>query len=199
MRLPAADALLERDPFSLLVGMLLDQQFPMERAFAGPAVIAERLGVDHLDPADIAAQDPEAFAAMCATPPAVHRYPGSMAGRIQSLAAIVVSEYGGDAAAVWTTASSGADLLARLKALPGFGDAKARIFLALLGQAAGRPPRRLGGSGRRLCGDRVLPVGGRRGRRRQPAEGACLQAGAETLRKDVMTQRVRPPGGHGTD
>jgi uncharacterized HhH-GPD family protein len=137
---PAADALLERDSFSLLVGMLLDQQFPMERAFAGPAVIAQRLGVDHLDPADIAAQDPEAFAAMCATPPAVHRYPGSMAGRIQSLAAIVVSEYGGDASALWTTASSGAELLARLKALPGFGDAKARIFLALLGKQRGVHP-----------------------------------------------------------
>jgi uncharacterized HhH-GPD family protein len=136
----AADEVLSTNAFALLVGMLLDQQFPMERAFAGPAVIAQRLGVDHLDPADIAAQDPEAFAAMCATPPAVHRYPGSMAGRIQSLAAIVVSEYGGDASALWTTASSGAELLARLKALPGFGDAKARIFLALLGKQRGVHP-----------------------------------------------------------
>jgi len=136
----AADALLDRDPFSLLVGMLLDQQFPMERAFAGPARIAERLGVDHLDPAEIAAAEPEAFAAMCATPPAVHRYPGSMAGRVQALAAVVVDQYGGDAAALWLTAGSGAELYARLKALPGFGDAKARIFVALLGKQRGVRP-----------------------------------------------------------
>jgi uncharacterized HhH-GPD family protein len=137
----AADALLDRDPFALLAGMLLDQQFPMERAFAGPAKIAERLGVDYLDPALIAAQDPGGFAALCATPPAVHRYPGSMAGRLQALAAVVVEQYGGDASALWTEASSGADLLARLRALPGFGDAKARIFVALLGKQRGvRPP-----------------------------------------------------------
>jgi len=137
---PAADALLDRDPFALLAGMLLDQQFPMERAFAGPQKIAERLGVDHLDPAVIAAQDPEAFAAMCATPPAVHRYPGSMAGRIQALAAMIVADYGGDTAALWATARSGAELYARLRALPGFGDAKARIFVALLGKQRGVRP-----------------------------------------------------------
>jgi uncharacterized HhH-GPD family protein len=138
---PAADALLDRDPFALLAGMLLDQQFPMERAFAGPQKIAERLGVGHLDPAFIAAQDPDAFAALCATPPAVHRYPGSMAGRLQALAAVIVEQYDGDAAALWTGASSGADLLARLRSLPGFGETKARIFLALLGKQRGmRPP-----------------------------------------------------------
>jgi uncharacterized HhH-GPD family protein len=137
---PAADALLERDPFALLAGMMLDQQFPMERAFAGPHKIAERLGVDDLDPAFLAAADPEAFAALCATPPAVHRYPGSMARRLQALAAVVVEQYGGDASALWTEASSGADLLARLRALPGFGDAKARIFVALLGKQRGVRP-----------------------------------------------------------
>jgi uncharacterized HhH-GPD family protein len=137
---PAADALLDRDAFALLAGMLLDQQFPMERAFAGPQRIAERLGVDHLDPAVIAAQDPDAFAALCATPPAVHRYPVSMAGRLQALAAIVVERYGGDAAALWTGASSGADLLARLRSLPGFGETKARIFVALLGKQRGVRP-----------------------------------------------------------
>ncbi len=135
-----ADALLDRDPFSLLVGMLLDQQFPMERAFAGPARMAERLGVDRLDPATVAALDPEAFATLCATPPAVHRYPGSMAARTQALAAVVVEEYGGRAADLWETADSGPELLARLKALPGFGDAKARIFLALLGKQRGVRP-----------------------------------------------------------
>jgi uncharacterized HhH-GPD family protein len=136
----AADALLDRDPFALLAGMLLDQQFPMERAFAGPQKIAERLGIDHLDPAFIAAQDPDAFAALCATPPAVHRYPGSMAARLQALATTVVEEYEGDAAALWMTAANGADLLARLRALPGFGDTKARIFLALLGKQRGVRP-----------------------------------------------------------
>jgi uncharacterized HhH-GPD family protein len=135
-----ADALLDRDPFALLTGMLLDQQFPMERAFAGPQKIAERLGVDRLDPAVVADLDPEEFAALCATPPAVHRYPGSMAGRIQALARVVVEEYGGDTASLWTGADSGAELLRRLRALPGFGEAKARIFLALLGkQRAVRP------------------------------------------------------------
>jgi uncharacterized HhH-GPD family protein len=137
---PAADALLDRDPFALLAGMLLDQQLPMERAFAGPQKIAERLGVDHLDPAFVAAQDPEAFAALCATPPAVHRYPGSMAGRLQALAAVVVEQYDGDAAALWTGASDGAELLARLRALPGFGETKARIFVALLGKQRGVRP-----------------------------------------------------------
>jgi len=137
---PAADALLDRDPFALLAGMLLDQQFPMERAFAGPQKIAERLGVDHLDPGFVAAQDPDAFAAMCATPPAVHRYPGSMAARLQALAGIILERYDGDTAALWTTAADGADLLARLRSLPGFGDAKARIFVALLGKQRGVQP-----------------------------------------------------------
>ena len=138
---PAADRLLDRDPFALLTGMLLDQQFPMERAFAGPQKIAERLGVDRLDPAAIADLDPEEFSALCATPPAVHRYPGSMAGRIQALARTVLDEYGGDTASLWTGADSGAELLRRLRALPGFGEAKARIFLALLGKQRGvRPP-----------------------------------------------------------
>jgi uncharacterized HhH-GPD family protein len=137
---PAADALLERDPFALLAGMLLDQQFPMERAFAGPQKIVERLGVESLDPAAVAALDPEEFAVLCATPPAVHRYPGSMAGRLQELARIIVEQYDGDTAALWQEATSGAELLARLRALPGFGDAKARIFVALLGKQRGVQP-----------------------------------------------------------
>jgi len=136
----AADALLDRDPFALLTGMLLDQQFPMERAFAGPQKIAERLGVDRLDPATIAGQDPEAFAALCATPPAVHRYPGSMARRIRALALTIVEDYDGDTASLWTGADTGAELLRRLQALPGFGDTKARIFLALLGKQKGVQP-----------------------------------------------------------
>ena len=137
---PAADELLSRDPFALLTGMLLDQQFPMERAFAGPILLAQRLGTDRLDPRAIADFEPEALAALAAGPPAVHRYPGSMAGRIQSLARVVVDEYDADTAALWTTATSGADLLRRLRALPGFGDQKARIFVALLGKQRGVRP-----------------------------------------------------------
>jgi uncharacterized HhH-GPD family protein len=139
---PEADALLGRDPFALLVGMLLDQQVPMERAFAGPRALAERLGTpDRLDPVAIAAHDPQDFAALMARPPAVHRFPASMAGRVQALAAAVSSTYDADAAKVWTGSASGQELLARLRALPGFGDQKARIFLALLGKQLGVRPR----------------------------------------------------------
>jgi uncharacterized HhH-GPD family protein len=120
--------------------MLLDQQFPMERAFGGPRILADRLGTDRLDPRAIADFDPDGFAALAVGPPAVHRYPGSMAGRIQALARVVVDEYGADTEALWTTAASGADLLRRLRALPGFGDQKARIFVALLGKQRGVQP-----------------------------------------------------------
>ena len=133
-----ADALLATDPFALVTGMLLDQQFPMERAFAGPAKLKERFG--GLDPAAIAAADPEEFADLCATPPAIHRYGRSMAGRIQSLATIVRDEYDGRAERIWSTAADTKELLARLKALPGFGDQKARIFAALLGKQLGVRP-----------------------------------------------------------
>lgn len=135
---PSADALLSRDAFALLAGMLLDQQFPMERAFAGPAKVLERFGT--LDPEAIAGAEPEAFADLCATPPAIHRYGRSMAARIQALAQVVVDDYAGDAERIWTQATSGADLVARLKALPGFGDQKARIFAALVGKQLGVTP-----------------------------------------------------------
>lgn len=133
-----ADALLDRDPLALLIGMLLDQQFPMESAFAGPAKIKERFG--SLDPAVIGSADPEDFADMCAVPPAVHRYPRSMAGRIQDLARHVQAEYAGDASRLWTEAQDGRDLLKRLQALPGFGKQKAQIFVALLGKQLGVRP-----------------------------------------------------------
>ncbi|MBD0859708.1 Fe-S cluster assembly protein HesB [Gordonia sp. zg691] len=126
----AADELLSTDSFALLTGMLLDQQFPMERAFAGPAKIRDRFGT--MDPVEIADADPEAFADLCSTPPAIHRYGRSMAGRVQALAKVVAEEYGGDASRIWTEASSGADLMARLRALPGFGEQKAKIFVALV-------------------------------------------------------------------
>ena len=133
-----ADKVLAEDPFALLTGMLLDQQFPMERAFAGPAKILERFG--SLDPAEIAAADPEVFAEHCSRPPAVHRFPGSMAARIQALAAHVVEEYDGHAERLWTGAASGKELLSRLQALPGFGKQKAQIFVALLGKQLGVRP-----------------------------------------------------------
>lgn len=137
---PEADALLESDPFALLAGMLLDQQIPMERAFAGPATIAGRLGMTRLDPTRIADMGEEEFAAALTEQPAVHRFPGSMAARIQSLAREIVETYGGDAAAVWTTAENGAELVSRLAALPGFGQQKAQIFTALLGKQLGVQP-----------------------------------------------------------
>jgi uncharacterized HhH-GPD family protein len=136
---PVADELLSNDPFALLAGMLLDQQFPMERAFAGPAKILERFGT--LDPAEIAVADPERFADLCATPPAIHRYGRSMAQRLQALASAVVAEYDGDTTRIWTEASSGKDLVDRVKALPGFGEQKAKIFTALLAKQLDVKPR----------------------------------------------------------
>lgn len=136
---PAADALLDGDPFALLVGMQLDQQVPFETAFAGPKKIADRMS--GLDAGEIAAYDPDKFAALCAERPAVHRFPGSMAKRIQALAQILVDRYEGDAAGLWTAGEpDGEELLRRLKALPGFGEQKAKIFLALLGKQYGVTP-----------------------------------------------------------
>lgn len=132
----AADALLSSDPLALLIGMLLDQQVPMETAFAGPAKIRDRL--DAFDAATLADQDAAALEALFRDTPAVHRYPGSMAGRVQQLATSIRDDWGGDASAIWTRDSpDGAEVLRRLKALPGFGDQKARIFLALLGKQRG--------------------------------------------------------------
>jgi uncharacterized HhH-GPD family protein len=133
---PAADELLSTDAFALLVGMLLDQQVAMETAFAGPLKISQRVG--SIDPETVAAYDPERFVEVFTQPPAVHRYPGSMAGRVQALAKAVVDDWGGDASSIWTQGDpDGPEVLRRLKALPGFGDQKARIFLALLGKQLG--------------------------------------------------------------
>lgn len=131
-----ADQLLSTNPLALLIGMLLDQQVAMETAFAGPAKIRDRLG--SLDAVAIADHDADSFVELCRTPPAVHRYPGNMAGRIQSLCRTVVDEWDGDASAIWTRDSpDGPEVLRRLKALPGFGEQKAKIFLALLGKRYG--------------------------------------------------------------
>lgn len=132
----AADELLTRDPLALLLGMLLDQQVAMETAFAGPKKLADRLG--GLDARTLATMDPERLTEAMREPPAVHRFPGSMAGRVQALCAALVDEYDGDAEALWTRGEpDGPEVLRRLKALPGFGDQKARIFLALLGKRRG--------------------------------------------------------------
>ena len=132
----AADTLLSEDPFALLLGMLLDQQIAMETAFAGPAKIRDRIGT--LDAKTLAGYEPDAFVEVFRQTPAVHRFPGSMAGRVQALAAVVAEDWHGDAASIWTAGEpDGAEVLRRLKALPGFGEQKAKIFLALLGKRLG--------------------------------------------------------------
>ncbi len=132
----AADQLLTTNPFALLTGMLLDQQVTMETAFAGPKKLDERLG--ELTPTSIAATKPDALLEAFKQTPAVHRFPGSMAERLQSLSQAIVDNWDGDAAAIWTRGNPGGpEVLARLKALPGFGEQKAKIFLALLGKQYG--------------------------------------------------------------
>ncbi|GGG18559.1 (Fe-S)-cluster assembly protein [Rhodococcoides trifolii] len=136
---PDADALLASDPLALLIGMLLDQQVPMESAFAGPKKLVDRLG--ELDVRAIAAMDPDAFVDVCSTPPAVHRFPKSMGKRIQDMCVAIVERWDGSAEAIWTEDDpDGKEVLKRLKALPGYGDQKARIFLALLGKQMGVDP-----------------------------------------------------------
>ncbi|MEW1689882.1 HhH-GPD-type base excision DNA repair protein [Streptomyces sp. NPDC091265] len=138
---PEADALLGRSPLAALVGMLLDQQVPMEWAFSGPYTLAQRMGGDDLDAHEIATYDPEAFVELFTAKPALHRYPGSMAKRVQQLCQFLVAQYDGEAGAVWKDAATGAELRKQLNALPGFGTQKAQIFLALLGkQFDVRPP-----------------------------------------------------------
>ncbi len=147
---PSADQVLDDSPFALLVGMMLDQQYPMEHAFRGPAKVLERFGT--FDPAAIAAADPEEFKELCSTPPAIHRFPGSMAARLQEIARIVSDEYDGDASRIWTEASSGPDLMRRLQALPGFGKQKAQIFTALVAKQLGVRP----GGWEKVAGDYAL-------------------------------------------
>ena len=134
-----ANRLLAEDGLALLIGMLLDQQFPMERAFYGPQLLKERMGED-LSAERIAAWDPEEFASFFQGPPAVHRYWGAMAKRTQALAQAILDDYDGRAEDLWETADTGSELIRRLKALPGFGDAKARIFVGLLGKRLGVRP-----------------------------------------------------------
>jgi uncharacterized HhH-GPD family protein len=136
----AADELLGRDPLALLIGMLLDQQFPMERAFAAPRLLADRLGVDSLSAADLAAADREQLAKVFQGPPALHRYPGSMAARTQELARLLLDRYDGRAEKLWADVPDAATLLRRIGELPGFGAQKSKIFVALLGKQYGVTP-----------------------------------------------------------
>jgi uncharacterized HhH-GPD family protein len=134
-----ANELLTRSPLALLIAMLLDQQVPLERAFSAPADLVRRLG--HEPTAEeLAAYDPDALAAVFGERPALHRYPKAMAARTQALCQLIVSEYGGEPAALWSTADSGAELLKRVSSLPGFGEQKAKIFVAFLGKQMGVRP-----------------------------------------------------------
>jgi uncharacterized HhH-GPD family protein len=134
-----ADALLSKSPFALVIGMVLDQQVPLEWAFASPLELQRRLGKP-LDPKAIAQMDPEALAAAFSSRPALHRYPGSMSTRVQEVAKLVVERYGGKTEGIWSGAASGDELLRRVKELPGFGEQKAKIFVALLGKQLGVQP-----------------------------------------------------------
>jgi uncharacterized HhH-GPD family protein len=136
---PEADALLSKSPFALLVGMVLDQQVPLEWAFASPLELQRRLGKP-LEPRLIAQMDPEALATAFSAKPALHRYPGSMAARVQEMATLVVDRYQGRPQNIWQGAGSGAELVRRVKELPGFGEQKAKIFVALLGKQLGVRP-----------------------------------------------------------
>jgi uncharacterized HhH-GPD family protein len=135
---PDANKLLESDPLALLIGLVLDQQVKMEKAFAGPYVLKKRLG--HLDVRKIASMDPDRLNEVFRERPALHRFPGSMAGRVQALCKAIVDDYGGDAASVWKDARDGDDLAARIKKLPGFGDMKVKILVAVLAKKFGVKP-----------------------------------------------------------
>ena len=135
----AANRLLATDPLALLIGMLLDQQFPMERAFFGPELLRRRLG-EELSAERIASHEPGSLEQLFKGPPAIHRYPGSMAKRAQELCAAIVADYGGDAERLWIDAPTGQELYRRLRALPGYGEAKARIFVGILGKRLGVQP-----------------------------------------------------------
>jgi len=135
-----ADALLDRDPLALLIGMVLDQQIPLEKAFSSPLELTKRLGHE-LDARELAEFDPQELAAVFSERPALHRFPSSMAGRVQEMARVLVADYGGNVTQLWHGVSDGQELLDRIAALPGFGKQKAAIYLALLGKQRGiRPP-----------------------------------------------------------
>jgi uncharacterized HhH-GPD family protein len=135
-----ANELLGSDPLALLIGMLLDQQIPMEKAFTSPQVLAERMAVPRLDAQQIATYDPDEFEALFRQVPALHRFPAAMAKRVQEMCAGLVEKYDGDAASIWRSAATGTQIQQRIAGLPGFGEQKAKIFTALLGKQFGVQP-----------------------------------------------------------
>ena len=136
---PEADALLSSDDNALLIGMVLDQQVPMEKAFSGPLVIAQRMG-GQLDVTQIAAMSEDEFIELCSQRPAIHRFPAAMAKRIRQVCQVLTEDYDGQATNVWKDARSGAEVKANLSRLPGFGQDKAAIFTAVLGKLRGITP-----------------------------------------------------------
>ena len=170
-----ANELLSASPLALLIGMLLDQQVTIEKAFTSPARPGARLGHEPTA-AELAAFDPDALAAIFSERPALHRYPRAMAGRVQQLCQHIVDRYGGDPAGVWSGAATGAELLARIRELPGFGADKAQIFLALLGKQYGGAAARLARGGRSLRREGRPLLGRRHHRRPVPSRRPRLQA-----------------------
>ena len=179
---PDANDLLSRDPLALLIAMLLDQQVPLERAFSAPYDLARRLGHEPTAP-ELAEYDPEALAAVFAERPALHRYPKSMASRVQALCQLIVARYDGDARRVWNDAADGTDLRKRVAELPGFGAQKAQIFVALLGKQLGVQAWLAGGGRDVRCGGDVL-LGCRHLRRGLAGPRPRLQAAAQGGRQD---------------
>ncbi len=195
---PAADQLLASDPLALLIGMVLDQQVPLERAFHSPLDLEQRMGRP-LDAAEIADMDPERLVELFSRRPALHRFPGSMARRVQDLCRRLVDEYGGQADQVWQSASTGHALLDNVRALPGFGEHKASIFVALLAKRLGVAPPgweeaagEFGAPGSYLS---VADIDSPEALAQVRANKAAVKAGAKSRRGGGPAGRDRPEGG----
>ncbi len=179
---PEANELLSRSPLALLIGMLLDQQVPLERAFSAPLDLVRRLGHEPTA-AELADFDPDALARIFSERPALHRYPRAMAARVQDLARLIVDTYDGEAAHVWQTAGTGAELLKRVGALPGFGEQKAKIFVALLGKQLGVQPAGWREAAGTFGAEGLAHVGRGHLRRRFAGPSPVVQAGTEGSRQ----------------
>lgn len=173
-----ADRLLVADPLALLIGFALDQQVTVQKAFSGPLELSRRIG--HLDAARIAAMDGEALATVFRTPPALHRFPGSMAGKVQALCAAIATDYGNDAARVWGEAADGRDLQRRLLGLPGIGEMKARAIIAILGKRLGYEVAGL---------DAVMPTTPTLGDVDSPEALATYQAGKRAMKAELRAAK----------
>jgi uncharacterized HhH-GPD family protein len=169
----AADRLLVTEPLALLIGFALDQQVTVQKAFSGPLELQRRVG--HLDAAKLAATDPVELDAVFRTPPALHRFPGAMAGKVQQLASAIATDYGNDAARIWTDAADGPDLKRRLLALPGIGEMKAAALIAILGKQLGLETPGL---------DAVMPAHPTLGDVDSPEALASYQAGKRAMKAE---------------